>query len=204
MQRTTLPTLTVHPHFIGSWIIEPPSLCDSIIANFESKQDAHAQGKTTKGIELGAKDSTDLFVEPKDLLLPENKIFETYMEALFACFQDYKAQWPFLDAITEEVHVGSFNIQRYRQGQHFQSIHTERTYTSLHRLFAWMTYLNDVDVDDGGATTFHHYGLDVQPQKGLTLIWPGEWTHAHKGGQLLANQKYIMTGWFHWPTHSDD
>ena len=44
-----------------------------------------------------------------------------------------------------------------------------------------MTYLNDVADEDGGSTVFTHYGLEVQPQKGHTLIWPAEWTHAHKG-----------------------
>ena len=67
--------------------------------------------------------------------------------------------------------------------------------STLHRVFAWMTYLNDVDVKDGGTTYFNHYDLEVQPKKGLTLIWPAEWTHAHKGNLLQANSKYIITGY---------
>ena len=49
--------------------------------------------------------------------------------------------------------------------------------TSLHRLFAFMTYLNDVD--DGGQTKFDYYDIKVKPETGKTLIWPAEWTHAH-------------------------
>ena len=59
-----------------------------------------------------------------------------------------------------------------------------------------MTYLNDVGSDDGG-TTVTHYNLEIQPKRGLTLIWPAEWTHAHKGSVLRKNSKYIMTGWMH-------
>ena len=93
-----------------------------------------------------------------------------------------------------------FNIQRYRSGQHFQRIHTERDgLASAHRLFAWMTYLNDVDNEEGGSTVFSHHNLEIQPKKGLTLIWPAEWTHAHKGSLLRANSKYIITGWMHFP-----
>ena len=61
-----------------------------------------------------------------------------------------------------------------------------------------MTYLNDVN--DGGATYFSHYDLEVKPIKGLTLIWPAEWTHAHRGNVLKTGLKYIITGWLHFPS----
>jgi hypothetical protein len=41
-----------------------------------------------------------------------------------------------------------------------------------------MTYLNDVD--DGGGTEFFHQRLVVQPRKGLTLVWPADWTFMHR------------------------
>ena len=56
-----------------------------------------------------------------------------------------------------------------------------------------MTYLNDVE--EGGSTYFSHYDLEIQPRKGLTLIWPAEWTHAHRGNILKEGSKYIITGW---------
>ena len=66
---------------------------------------------------------------------------------------------------------------------------------TLHRVLAWMTYLNDVE--DGGSTSFHHYDLDVKPEKGKTLIWPADWTHADSGKVLNSGTKYIITGWMH-------
>jgi prolyl 4-hydroxylase len=66
---------------------------------------------------------------------------------------------------------------------------------TLHRVLAWMTYLNDVE--EGGSTYFQHYDIDIQPKKGLTLLWPAEWTHAHRGNVLKMGQKYIITGWLH-------
>lgn len=200
MQRRKLTAQTGVPHFIGSWTIEPLSLCDRIIEHFEQNSGQQVSGQTSEGVNRSLKDSTDLAVAPRDLLVPENKIFETYFDELFACYEDYQAQWPFLREMAEEVDIGSFNVQRYERGQHYQGIHCERSNLgSSHRLLAWMTYLNDVNCKDGGATFFHHYDLNVQPEKGLTLIWPAEWTHAHMGSQLLANRKYIVTGWMHFP-----
>jgi len=36
----------------------------------------------------------------------------------------------------------------------------------------------------------------VQPRKGLTLIWPADWTHHHRGVVSPTQEKYIITGWF--------
>ena len=41
-----------------------------------------------------------------------------------------------------------------------------------------MTYLNDVT--DAGETEWYHQRLKIQPQKGLTIIWPCDWTHTHR------------------------
>ena len=42
----------------------------------------------------------------------------------------------------------------------------------------FMTYLNTVT--DLGGTAFKYQNLEVQAEKGLTLIWPSDWTHTHK------------------------
>lgn len=201
MQRKTLPNHNDHPNFIGAWMIEPLSICDEIITYFEKNKGRQKKGASGQGVNLETKNSIDITISPKELNRAGNEVFKSYFESLFACYQDYVAQWPFLEIFGEELHIGRFNLQRYQSGQHFQKIHTERSSLSnLHRLFAWMTYLNNVDSDDGGETVFSHYGLEIQPKKGLTLIWPAEWTHAHKGNVLRKNSKYIMTGWMHFPS----
>ena len=88
-------------------------------------------------------------------------IVTTYSSGLF--------RWFF-----ESLDIGSFNLQRYHASQHFKKIHTERAgLSSLHRVFAFMTYLNDVD--EGDLRYLAIMG-EIQPQKGLTLLWPAEWT----------------------------
>jgi hypothetical protein len=62
-----------------------------------------------------------------------------------------------------------------------------------------MTYLNDVD--DGGETFFYYQDLKIKPKKGLTLIWPVDWTHTHCGIVSPTQTKYIVTGWISFEPH---
>jgi hypothetical protein len=57
-----------------------------------------------------------------------------------------------------------------------------------------MTYLNTVT--DGGETEFFWQKIKVKPEKGLTLIWPSDFTHTHRGIPSPSQKKYIVTGWF--------
>ena len=198
MQRISIPEQGLAPNFIDSWLIEPLSLCDEIIDYFEGNWEQQAAGETSEGLNLQVKNSVDLTINPRDLLGTQLTVFRTYFDALFSCYRDYQAEWPELGKLCQELNISRFTVQRYQSGQHYQGVHSERSdLGALHRLFAWMTYLNDVNPADGGSTLFTHYGLKIQPKRGLTLIWPAEWTHAHKGNVLLNGSKYIMTGWLH-------
>ena len=200
MELVTLSKQNLNPNFIGSWEIDPLSICDDLITYFESNENRQKKGVTGSGKNIDIKNSIDITIDPNEIKIPGNEAFEEYFKTLFLCYKDYSEQWPFLAIFPEDLHIGEFNLQRYQSGQHFGGLHTERnSLGTLHRVFAWMTYLNDVDVQDGGSTFFSHYGIEVQPKKGLTLIWPAEWTHAHQGNLLHANSKYIITGWMHFP-----
>ncbi len=191
------------PHFIGAWSLEPTALCDRLIDFFETHQQFQTQGRIQGGLNLEAKNSIDLSIRPRDIEQEDHEPLRAYIDQLFACYADYLAQWPFLAGIMPKVEIGSFNIQRYEAGGHFQKLHSERTtLATSHRVLAWMSYLNDVK--DGGATHFEHFDLDVQPEKGKTLIWPAEWTHAHYAKVVNSGLKYIITGWIHFPPEPRD
>tara|TARA_B110000238_G_C16069386_1_gene414196 strand:- start:236 stop:841 length:606 start_codon:yes stop_codon:yes gene_type:complete len=198
MEIVTLPKQKLAPNFIGSWIINSPSVCDELITYFEENKNKQKKGLTAVGENKDIKNCIDITISPNEIKLPGNEVFEKYFQNLFSCYEEYVVQWPFLTQFAQDLQVGPFNLQRYQGGQHYQGMHSERTnLATLHRVFAWMTYLNDVDTKDGGSTFFSHYDLEIQPRKGLTLIWPAEWTHAHKGNVLQADSKYIITGWMH-------
>ena len=40
----------------------------------------------------------------------------------------------------------------------------------MHRVFAWMTYLNDVKDEDGGTTNFDYY--KITPPEGFGSVVP--------------------------------
>jgi len=72
------------------------------------------------------------------------------------------------------------------------------------RILTFLVYLNDVDL--GGATSFFHLGLDVEPKKGRALIFPDVFPErpfekdertAHEALIVNAGEKYIAQTWFH-------
>ena len=189
---------TQQTHFIGCWNLENNKLCNEITNFFEHNKNLQKPGVSGMGRNPKIKKTIDIAVHPNDLKKPKFEIFKQYICELHKCFLNYQNQWPFLKTMLKTVYVPSFNIQKYSRGDHFASLHSERTtLNTLHRLFAWMTYLNDVE--DGGLTNFTHYGIKIKPKIGKTLIWPAEWTHAHTGEILKGGTKYIVTGWMQFP-----
>ena len=189
---------TDQPHFIGSWNIKNNDLCKQIINFFEENKILQKKGTSGSGVDETTKKTTDITISPNDLKNDEFKCFNNYIDELHKCFIDYQHQWPFMKNMIKNLDIRSFNVQKYLKGDHFSKVHTERSNLQhSDRVFAWMTYLNDVD--DGGKTNFAHYDIKIKPEIGKTLIWPAEWTHAHSGEILNNGEKYIITGWMNFP-----
>ena len=55
-----------------------------------------------------------------------------------------------------------------------------------------MTYLNTIS---NAGTHFKYQNLTTPAEKGLTLIWPTDFSHTHKGQISKRYEKYIITGW---------
>jgi len=196
MQRINLDANT--PNFIGVWQLNKPTLCQDIIDFFEQHRSLQKPGRSARGLNYNVKKSTDITIKPRELHNSSHNVLSLYMNELLICYHDYLEQWPFLKNMLDPIDIGEFNIQRYDSGGHFARVHSERTNLEhAHRVLVWMTYLNDVN--DGGETNFTHYGFDVKPEQGKTLIWPAEWTHAHSGKAVTTGRKYIITGWMHFP-----
>ena len=124
--------------------------------------------------------------EAKEYFIQLRPIIDEYIKKFPAC--NYYSPWDIFENV---------NIQHYVPGGGYYEWHTERggalpPGSTRHLVF--MTYLNDVN--DGGETEFLHQEIKVKPQKGLTLIWPADWTYTHRGITSLTEDKYIVTGWF--------
>tara|TARA_B100000212_G_scaffold341810_1_gene326179 strand:+ start:3333 stop:3941 length:609 start_codon:yes stop_codon:yes gene_type:complete len=190
-------------NFISSWKTNNLDLMDKIIDYFETSKKDHRLGKYGfNDSNKEFKDTIDISISPNEIKNPENQFFKEYIKDLDTFLADYRKQWEFFGTNIDKLYAGSFNIQKYEIGGHVKRWHTERDgiYNS-HRMLAWITYLNDVEKD--GETEFLYYNLKIKPEKGKTVIWPAEWTHAHRGNPT-PSIKYVITGWFHLPNENSN
>lgn len=115
-------------------------------------------------------------------------------EALHECIQKYAAKYFVtrqLKASTKEV-----KLQKTppRGGYHFWHCENFNKETA-NRVLAWMIYLNDIPEGEG-ETEFIWQKRRVQPEAGKCLLWPGQFTHTHRGNPVYSTAKYIATGWY--------
>jgi hypothetical protein len=185
-------------NFILQEYLQDISICDKLI-DIHKLSDNKINGfvgvEPNIQVNPSIKLSTDVLVYPKDILL--NNVIKNYFDQLQNILEVYKKQYPMSDNYAPwEIKEGC-NIQHYKPNEGYFVWHTERTATivpNCNRHLVFMTYLNDVD--DQGETEFYHQELKVKPRKGLTLIWPADWTHTHRGITSPTEEKYIITGWF--------
>ena len=178
--------------FIGGWYI-PDKICDEIISYFEKAKHRQELGKVGKKdgltIDTTQKESTDICLNGRDSL------FDEYNKYLQKCLDLYAKKYP--EAYNQyqryQSSVEDYNIQKYLPKQGYKTLHCERSsMLTVTRCLVFMTYLNTVK--DGG-TYFKYQNLTTKAKKGLTLIWPSDFTHMHKG-QICNETKYILTGWY--------
>jgi hypothetical protein len=183
--------------FIGAWYLENIEVCASLVRLFQGSLDKKRGlaydrfGKVWPGTDV--KDSIDLSF-PADTPEP---VLQAYFTELQKVVEQYIAAFPTCNEYAAWTIVEQVNIQFYGKGGGFKRYHTERMtalppYGARHLVF--MTYLNDVH--DGGGTEFQNQKLVVAARTGLTLIWPADWTHTHRGVVSSSEEKYIITGWF--------
>ena len=103
--------------------------------------------------------------------------------------------------LNEYTYLGNFSyvsslclLQKTEPTQGYHLFHAENVNWNLSsRTMAWRVYLNDEE--EGGETEFLYQKLKVKPKKGTVLIWPGGYTHLHRGNPPMSD-KYIATGWY--------
>ena len=148
------------------------------------------QGTMSAGfVDLERKHSFDCTV-PKHLIGQYRSYLQRSVDA-------YIAQYPWSNGYSAFDMEHPAVIQQYPPGGHFQVWHCERAGSSPRissRHLVFMTYLNTVD-NGSGHTEFVHQKLSIQPEEGLTVIWPADWTFTHRGSPVEAFDKLIVTGW---------
>jgi len=181
-------------NFIAGWTIDNTQLCDDLIDYFEQSKNKKP-GKIGIGEILpDKKKSTDLCLSPYVDDLDDTP--KKYISELSKVIDEYKKLYRYCDEEKEMWGMReAFNIQRYYPNEGFFQWHCERGgLGKADRHLVFMTYLNDID--DGGETEWYYQKLKVKPEKGLTVIWPSDWTFTHRGNTSPTQTKYIATGWF--------
>ena len=108
------------------------------------------------------------------------------------CATEYMDKYPYLQS--NSYSSSCVLLQKTEPKEGFHAFHCEDSaWNTQMRTLAWMVYLNDVD--DGGETEFLYQQLKIKPVKGRIVIWPGSFTHLHRGNPPMSN-KYIATGWY--------
>lgn len=183
-QYSSVIPLKINQDFIAGWKI-PPSLCENIIQEFNSKKSLHKISNSTRGY---------TFLTTEDI---NPSIAFAYQACLEYVIDQYTRLYPYSkENMTPWQLDNTYNIQYYPPGRHYSVLHCENNGEKRfqNRHLAFMTYLNTVDT--GGETFFHNQNLKVKPEAGLTLVWPAYFTHMHKGLPSKTQEKYITTGWY--------
>jgi hypothetical protein len=177
--------------FIAGWYHEDTSICNDLIHYFDIAEH-RGPGKSYFGnervVDLSKKHSFDC-------IITDINMRNRYTNYLQQFVNLYIKKYPWCNGYEPWTIVEDILIQHYPPGGAFFSWHTERgNMNVLDRHLVFMTYLNDVS--DQGETEFYHQNIKVKPEKGLTLIWPADWTFTHRGIPSPSQEKYIVTGWF--------
>ncbi len=186
----------VAPQFAGAFLIEDESVADDLVKEFHERPQLRGMVSNAANgepvVDTSVKDSLEMSFPANDPSIA----WRRYLLSLKAAMGLYLEDYPYAGAYGAFSITGRTNVQLYPPSGGYKTFHTERTGRgepegSRHLVF--MTYLNDVT--DAGGTEFCHQNLIVSPKKGLTLIWPADWTFTHRGVPSPTQEKIITTGW---------
>jgi len=182
-------------HCIGGWYIDK-KICDELVENFKKTPNFLKQvgviGRGSKlTIDKERKDSLEILINNKN----DNYPLNVYQDELQKCLDKFQEKFDVVKGLQRfNLSPDGYNLQAYLPKGGFKSWHCERTGPQdMERILVFMTYLNDVP--DGG-TLFKYQKIKIPAKKGLTIIWPSDWTHTHKGEISKKHNKYIVTGWY--------
>lgn len=184
--------------FIGGWMMDE-KICDGVVELVDEVKDLNMEPGVISGnrIDNSIKESFDLCI-PASLSFNNekwSKYLHSLMDIINLYLDDYDESMPNSKIGFREGH----NIQFYPKNGGYKIWHCERCDMDPVRLcrhLVYMTFLNDIEQD--GETEFKYQKIKIKPKKGLTLIWPSDWTHTHRGIPAPTEEKKIVTGWLHY------
>jgi len=181
----------------------PDSLCDELIDAYEEGNDLNYS--TNRQI-LGAtptKKQTGILFTNKERIT-DSVLFEhihikvkQFVDCAWQQYAQYSEKYGVLESVASHRFYDSIKIQKTKPAEGYHVWHCEaddREHGS--RLLMVAGYLNDVA--EGGETEFLYQGHKEQAVAGKLVLWPGSYTHIHRGNPSYDKEKAIITGWITW------
>ena len=178
----------------------PDHICDDLIKYFDEHPDRQLSGTILNEIDVLIKDDSrktsmdigfDILQDEED-----NRLLSEYLSYLNLCIREYEHKYNRVGLVAQYNITEGINLQKYEPGEGYKNWHCERNgLKDQTRCLVFMTYLNDVE--DGG-TEFMYQNITSPAKKGLTMVWPSDWTHTHRGQISQTHKKYILTGWLNY------
>ncbi len=197
--------------FIAVWPnFMPSAFCNDLINFFKTWEETAAQRNVKRDLKplndfidgQSSMDGAQQFPK-KDLgrkdyaLLIDNldsQLSARVNQYLQSCVNHYCHEYGALTSVP--LTSWQIKMQKTPEGGGYHVYHHEDgSFNEQNRDLVWMIYLND-DIE-GGETEFFYQKRRIEPSTGTVVIWPGGFTHTHKGNLVLKGTKYVITGWFY-------
>jgi hypothetical protein len=116
-----------------------------------------------------------------------------FLDVVWACYRIYTEKFSALDTPAPQG-IYEIKIAKTEIGGGFHVWHWEQDQrTNCSRIMNVQLFLNDVVA--GGETEFLYYPRIEPAKQGTLLIYPGNYTHTHRGNPPRSGAKYLVNGW---------
>jgi Rps23 Pro-64 3,4-dihydroxylase Tpa1-like proline 4-hydroxylase len=94
--------------------------------------------------------------------------------------------------IHDQLYPEDFQMLKYSGGQQYKP-HSDGGTSFVPRQVTAICYLNDNY--EGGELEFPYFGIKLQPQKGMLVLFPSNFAYAHAALPVTEGVKYSLVTW---------
>ena len=178
--KINLPEIFLNKDFIGVWdnVIDD-NFCDIIIKTLD------------ESTQIVPRNHTYVVDSQLDIGAFNPLLANHIMCAVRICCEQYFNWYPFLK--NYNYHSTTCIVQKTMPTEGYHGWHSETNdIACANRTLVWSVYFNDIE--GSGETEFLYQKQKIKPKAGRVLIFPGSFTHLHRGNPPYE-PKYIATGW---------
>lgn len=192
-------------NFIGIFNnVYPEGYCQHIVKEFDRLAELGVGHNRQQGRYATTKHRKDDYAMEFSLVdspiysFEDRNIVSTFFDGLQECYNEYTEKYSIL--AEHKLNAYYMKAQRTQPGGGYHVWHSEKgNGPPSQRGLVYMLYLNTLEPEDGGETEFLYQRERYRPIENTMLIWPADFSHAHRGNTVLGTRdKYIITGWFYY------